>query len=60
MSKLKITLKKGVIKKTEKQKRTVRALGLRKIHQSVIHDDSEQIRGMVSRVSHLVDVEEVK
>lgn len=59
MSKLKITLKKGLIKKTRRQKRTVRALGLRRIHHSVIQEDSDQIKGMINKVSHLVDVEEL-
>ena len=59
MSKLKITLKKGLIKQTEKQKRTVRALGLRRIHHSVIQQDSDQIKGMINKVSHLIDVEEL-
>ncbi len=55
---LKITLKRSVIGYNVKQKLTVRALGLRKIHQTVEHTDTPQIRGMINKVGHLVDVEE--
>ena len=40
------------------QARTVRALGIRKLHQPVEHDDTPQIRGMIFKVRHLVEVEE--
>ena len=56
---LKITLKKSVIGYNKKQKITVRTLGLRRLHQIVEHVDTPQIRGMVNKVSHLVDVEEI-
>ena len=56
---LKITLKKSVIGYNKKQKITVRTLGLRRLHQIVEHGDTPQIRGMVNKVSHLVDVEEI-
>jgi len=39
---------------------TIRALGLRRLHQGVKHDDSPSIRGMVHKVRHLVKVEEVE
>lgn len=55
---LKITLKRSVIGYNVKQKLTVRALGLRKLHQTVEHTDTPQIRGMINKVGHLVDVEE--
>jgi len=57
--KLRITLKRSPIDYNEKQKITVRTLGLRKLHQSVEHTDTPQIRGMINKVSHLVDVEEI-
>ena len=56
---LKITLVKSPISSLKKHKATVEALGLRKIHQSVIKEDNEAMRGMVFRVKHLVDVEEI-
>ena len=59
MGNLKITLKKSTIKCKEDQKATVAALGLRKIGQTVVQKDNPQIRGMINKVSHLVEVEEV-
>jgi large subunit ribosomal protein L30 len=59
MAKLRITYIKSSIGYNQKQKATVEALGLRKLHQVVVHADSLVIRGMVNRVSHLVRVEEV-
>ena len=55
---LRITLVKSPIGYTQRQKDTVRALGLRKMNQTVEHTDSPVIRGMVTKVSHLVQVEE--
>jgi large subunit ribosomal protein L30 len=60
VDKIKITQIKSTIKGKENQKRTMKALGLRRLHQTVIHQDGPQIRGMVRKVSHLVKVEEVK
>lgn len=57
---LKITLKKSPIGYSERQKRTVRALGLRKLNSSTLKEDSPQIRGMVRKVAHLVEVEEIE
>ncbi len=57
---LKVTLVKSVIGYTERQKRTVRALGLHRMNQSVLHADTPQIRGMIAKVVHLVNVEEVE
>jgi len=57
---LKITLKKSIIGYNQKQKVTVRTLGLRKLHQTVEHVDTPQIRGMVKKVSHLVEVEGIE
>ncbi len=50
---------KSIIGKLEAQKRTIRALGLKKIRYSVVHEDSPVIRGMVNTVKHLVKVETV-
>ena len=55
MAKLRITSKRSSIGRPEVQKRTVRALGLTKLNQTVEHDDTPQIRGMVNKVSHLVE-----
>jgi large subunit ribosomal protein L30 len=60
MPKLKITQVRSVIRKPARQKRTMQALGLRRMHQSVVHDDTDQIRGMIDKVHHLVAVEEVE
>ncbi|MBO8136867.1 MAG: 50S ribosomal protein L30 [Desulfotomaculum sp.] len=59
MAKLKITLVKSPIGRSEKQRITVRTLGLKKLNSSVIHEDTPQIRGMIEKVSHMVKVEEV-
>jgi len=56
---LKITLVKSPISSLKKHKATVEALGLRKIHQSVVKLDNAAMRGMVFKVKHLVDVEEI-
>jgi large subunit ribosomal protein L30 len=56
--KLKITQVKSVIGSPEDQKRTVRALGLKRINDTVEQDDTDVIRGMVFKVKHLVEVEE--
>lgn len=53
---LKITLAKGLIGKTDRQRRVVAALGLGKFGSSVVHADSVTIRGMVNKISHLVTV----
>ena len=57
--KLKITQIRSTIGRIEKQKQTIKALGIRKLCQSVIHKDSPQIRGMIEKVKHLVRVEEI-
>jgi large subunit ribosomal protein L30 len=56
--KIKVTLVRSGIGKIGPQKRTVRALGLIKMHKSVIHRDTPAIRGMIRRVKHLVRVED--
>ena len=55
--KLKVTLVRSGINRLEAQKRTVRALGLRKMHMSVLLPDNQSVRGMIRTVSHLVKVE---
>jgi large subunit ribosomal protein L30 len=55
--KVKITLKKSPIGERPKTRATVRSLGLRRIRQTVEHADSPDLRGMLARVQHLVDVE---
>jgi large subunit ribosomal protein L30 len=57
---LKITLTKGLIGKTETQRKVVAALGLGKYGSSVVRADSPTIRGMINKVSHLVTVVEDK
>ena len=57
---LRVTLVKSPTKFNERQKRTVRALGLKRMHQTVEHVDGPVARGMVAKVAHLVEVEEVK
>jgi large subunit ribosomal protein L30 len=59
-NKLAITLKRSPIGRPEKQRKTVQALGLRKLHQTVVHEDTPTIRGMIDRVGHLVDVQVVE
>ncbi|MBQ2712020.1 MAG: 50S ribosomal protein L30 [Clostridia bacterium] len=59
MAKIKVTLVRSTIGCLQKQKDTVAALGLKKIRQSKVFEDTAAIRGMVFRVKHLVTVEEV-
>jgi large subunit ribosomal protein L30 len=58
MAKIKVTWQNSGINQREDQKRTIRALGLRKLGQTVEHDDNRTIRGMVHKVRHLVVVQE--
>jgi large subunit ribosomal protein L30 len=58
MTRLKITLKKSPISQKEDQQLTVKSLGLRKMHQTVVYEDSRTVRGMIHKVRHLVEVEE--
>ena len=59
MKKIKITQVKSAIDRPERQKRTIAALGLRKLHSSVEVEATPQILGMVTKVNHLVKVEEI-
>ncbi|MDX1941158.1 MAG: 50S ribosomal protein L30 [Saprospiraceae bacterium] len=58
MAKIKITQVKSAIDRPKRQKDTVKALGITKMHQTVVHEATPQILGMVKKVSHLVKVEE--
>jgi large subunit ribosomal protein L30 len=60
MGKIKITQVKSAIKRPFKQKRTLVALGIKKLQQTVELEATPQVLGMVAKVSHLVKVEEVK
>jgi len=60
MSPLRVTQTKSIIGTKENHKRTVRALGLKRIRDFRVHEDTPQIRGMVHKVRHLVEVEEVE
>jgi large subunit ribosomal protein L30 len=58
MSKMRITWVKSAIGKTEDQRRTLRALGLKRLNHAVEHEDTPTIRGMVFKVRHMVSVAE--
>ncbi|ARV12640.1 50S ribosomal protein L30 [Gilvibacter sp. SZ-19] len=57
MAKIKVTKVRSAINRTQNQKRTLEALGLRKIGQTVEHEDTPNILGMINKVQHLVSVE---
>ena len=59
MTKLKVTQVRSTIDRPKDQKDTVRRLGLRRMHHTVIKDDRPEIRGMIAKVRHLVSVEEI-
>ncbi len=58
-SRIRITLRRSLIGQKPKTRATVRGLGLRKLHAAVEHPDTPDIRGMVHRVRHMVEVEEI-
>ncbi len=58
MAKLRITWVKSGIGYPDDQRKTLKALGFRRLNQSVTHDDSLSTRGMINKVKHLVKVEE--
>lgn len=60
MAKIKVTQVRSKIKRPEVQKRTLVALGLKKLNQTVEHEGTPQIMGMINTVKHLVKTEEVK
>ncbi len=55
---LRVTLVRSPIGYSLRQKRTAKALGLKKLHQTVEQPDNPQVRGMIGRIQHLVEVEE--
>lgn len=57
--KIRITQTRSGIGRQEKHRRTLRALGLKRHQQSVVHEDTPAIRGMIAQVGYLVDIEEV-
>jgi large subunit ribosomal protein L30 len=59
MGKVKITQVKSTIDRPKRQKLTMESLGIRKMHQTVVHEATPQILGMIARVQHLVVVENV-
>jgi large subunit ribosomal protein L30 len=59
MAKIRITQVKSKNGKPERQKRTLEALGIRKLNHSVEHEATPQILGMVTKISHLVKVENI-
>ena len=57
-NKLEITLTRSVIGRTERQRKTVQTLGLNKINDSVVREDTPAVRGMINKISHIVTVKE--
>ena len=60
MTKIDVTLVRSTIGKPKDQVKVVRSLGLRKLNQTVRHDDNPKIRGMVNKIPHLVKAESVE
>jgi large subunit ribosomal protein L30 len=60
MKKIKVILKKSPINKIKKHKLTLKALGLTKIGKTRVFPDNDSVRGMINKVSYLVDVQELK
>jgi large subunit ribosomal protein L30 len=60
VKRLRITLVKSPTGYAERQKRTVQALGLRRLHQTVEQADTSVVRGMIAKIPHLLSVEETK
>lgn len=56
---LKVTLKKSLIGRTDNQRKNIEALGLRKIGQSVVKNDTPQIRGIINKMNFMLEVEEI-
>ena len=56
-TKLRLTLTRSIIGLSPKHEATVKALGLRRINQTVLHDDTPTIRGMIAKVSHMLRVD---
>lgn len=60
MGQIKVTLVRGLAGCTERQRLSVKGLGLRKRHHTVVVQDTPSLRGLVNKVIHLVEVEEIK
>ncbi|MAF26923.1 MAG: 50S ribosomal protein L30 [Gemmatimonadota bacterium] len=60
MDRVRVTQVRSAIGRPQNQKDTIRSLGLKRLHQTVEHDDSPAIRGMIVKVGHLLRVEEIK
>jgi large subunit ribosomal protein L30 len=60
VGKLRVTQRRSLIHRPRDQKDTIRRLGLHRLHDSVVKDDRPEIRGMIAKVSHLVEVEDVE
>jgi len=60
MGRLKVTQVRSIIGSKDNQRQTMRSLGLKRIHDTVVKEDRPEIRGMVQTVTHLVTVEEVE
>jgi large subunit ribosomal protein L30 len=60
VARLRVTWVKSGIGYSRDQRRTLKSLGFRRMHQSVVHEDSSSVRGMITKVRHLVSVEEAK
>jgi large subunit ribosomal protein L30 len=60
MAKLKVTQVRSALDRKSKQRGTIQALGIRRMQQSVVCEDTPAIRGMIRAVRHLVEVEEVE
>jgi large subunit ribosomal protein L30 len=56
MAKIKIKQVRSAINRPQRQKRTIEALGLRKMNQVVEHEETPQIKGMIAKVSHMVEI----
>lgn len=57
MKEIEITLVRSIIDQNKRQKQTVKALGLNKLHSTVVHKESPQILGMIEKVKHLLKIE---
>ncbi len=60
MARVRVTQIRSIIDRPEKQKRTIKALGLGRVNKAREHDDTPAVRGMIQIVSHLVKVEPVE
>jgi len=59
MANLEITLKRSLIGSTQRQIKTIKSLGLKKINSKAVHPDNDAVRGAIKQISHLVEVKEV-